>query len=618
MSKHRVLLSGIVAVFLAAAPSEAQTLAQALDQESWTFSTLAESPWVGQGGVNHDGVDAAQAGSTNGTGSWLETTRSLASAGTIEFWWKVSGGRSIVFVVDGAAVAEKTGPSDWTKFSWVVLAGAHTFRWECGDPGATGDTGWVDQLAFTPSGTTYRTLSIAVLNEGGLGVSMTVAPPDANARAEGLTPLTLLFADGTSVEIEAAFSVNQGGQQTGFGGWSGCDSGVDRKCTVAMNSDRAVTAAYLPGPALLWHDRIGGAAIENDTGGGIALGPDGSVWAAGTVYDRGGRVGGVANAWLGRYSAGGTRLWETKFPGFGNDVAVATDGSVYLTGTMSRKLFVRKFSPEGEVLWTRTRNGEGKGVAVSPDGGSVYVTGAASGDVLTQKYSSAGDLVWTRTYNGSANRADEGRRVKVDANGGVFVVGAVRRSGKGQSAWIRKYSSAGAVLWTSAEDGTGAADDWASGLTLSGDRLYIAGSKMLAVAGQDALHRHHWMAAYSADGGKIWSFERSCDPTGPWNFETISVAASPLGTVDFAGREYFGRGEMSIIYFRLRQDGSPVDSTTESFYFPQLDQGKIVGLVAGEDALYMVGSGFSNNLSAAYAKFDIFVGKIDAKPPSAP
>jgi hypothetical protein len=616
MPKCRFLLSAIVAVFLAAAPAAAQTLEQALDQESWTFTTLTESPWFGQAGETHDGIDAAQADSTDGTGSWMETTRSLGSAGTIEFWWKVSGGRSLIFMLDGVAVAEKAGPSDWEKFSWVVLAGDHTFHWECGDPGTTGETAWVDQVAFTPSGTTYRTLSIATTDDAvvGPGASMAVVPADANARTAGQAPLTLLYGNGTSVEIEAAF---QGKKLTGFGEWLGCDSVDGRKCTITMNADRAVTARYLPSPDLLWSDRIGGTALSDDSGGGIARGPDGKVWAAGTIYNRGGRAGGVANAWLGKYEENGTRLWETTFPGQGNDVAVAPDGSVYMTGIISRKLFVRKYSPDGAVLWTRTRSGEGKGVAVSPDGGGIYVTGTAAGDVLLQKYSSAGDLVWTRTYNGSANRADEGRRVAIAADGSVYVVGAVRRVGKGQSAWVRKYSPAGAVLWTAAEDGAGASDDWANGLTLSGDRVYVVGSIVLAVAGQDALPRNHWMAAYSEEGSQIWSFGRSCDPTGVWKFETLGVAVSPLGTIDFVGHEYSGIESASILY-RLHQDGSPVDSTIRSFSFPNLDLGKITGVVAGEDGLFIIGSGFSNHLVVPPVHDDIFVGKYNAVDTPAP
>jgi len=605
MWKYRALLPVLAAMFFIAAPSKAQTIADSLDQSGWTFTTGA-APWAGQVVTTHDGVDAARAGSPDADGAvcWMETTQSLASAGTVEFWWKVSGARPLVFLVDGNAVATITGSVDWVLFSWVVLAGEHTFRWEYGDgsAGLAGDAGLVDEVSFASG--TFWTLSVASSGDvvGVAGAPVTVVPDDANARAGGQTPLTMIYADGVRVEITAA-SFGQG--SVGFGGWFGCDSVDGVKCTVTLTSDRAVTLWYLPIPELHWVDKIGGTLPVDDVGGGIARGPDGNVWATGTLYNRGGRAGGVANAWLGRYSADGTRLWEATFPGQGADVAVTTDGSVYMTGTMSRKLFVRKFSPDGAVLWTQMRPGEGKGVAVSPDGGSVYVTGAAAGDVLLQKYSSAGDLTWTRTYNGSANRADEGRRVAVAADGGVFVVGAVRRTGKGQSAWLRKYSPAGAVLWTAVEDGSRAFDDWAGALTLSGGRLYVAGAKVLSG------HSFHWMAAYSEAGSRIWSYERSCDPTGPWAFESVGVAVSPLGTLDYFGHEFLGDQRYPVL-FRLNLDGIPVDQS--SMELP-LGDGAAAGIITGEDGCYIVGRGFGNGPSV---RSDIFVGKYREVAPSAP
>jgi ABC-type phosphate transport system substrate-binding protein len=84
-----------------------------------------------------------------------------------------------------------------------------------------------------------------------------------------------------------------------------------------------------------------------------------------------------------------------------NGAAVASDGSSYLTGFTNsfvqsgQQAFLTKFAADGSLSWERTFQGpeqfttdEGKGVAVAADG-SVYVTGQTVGAEVTCSCSSS-------------------------------------------------------------------------------------------------------------------------------------------------------------------------------------------------------------------------------------
>src|SRR5687768_1611407 len=138
-----------------------------------------------------------------------------------------------------------------------------------------------------------------------------------------------------------------------------------------------------------------------------------------------------------------TLLTETTWGGTASDatdaVAVASDGSSYLVGftesfDFEPKLFTVKFNADGSLAWQRTWNApqqfvrdEGRDVAVAPDG-SVYVTGLTLVDgnrALVLKYGPDGTLIWQRVFGGNAH----GDGVTVGADGSVYVTGALRYSG---------------------------------------------------------------------------------------------------------------------------------------------------------------------------------------------
>lgn len=159
----------------------------------------------------------------------------------------------------------------------------------------------------------------------------------------------------------------------------------------------------------------------------------------------------------------GTEMWERSINGTLNSADFDSAGNIYVAGfekkvimgTQFKDLVVNKYRPDGSLLWSRNYGVYGgadaaNGMAVASDG-SVYVTGyikASNGfsDMLVVKYSSEGALLWQASYNGPGNKNDYGVRVKLDADGNAYVSG-VADAPESTSLFLRKYSANGSFLW---------------------------------------------------------------------------------------------------------------------------------------------------------------------------
>jgi len=172
---------------------------------------------------------------------------------------------------------------------------------------------------------------------------------------------------------------------------------------------------YRPNGAVAWTRTFGSAAYDR---------------AASVAVDRKGRI----------IVAGST---EGAFPGFvnkgHNDIAL------------------RKYRPNGSVIWTRqfgtTGDDESSGVAFDR-GGRSYLVGTTEGtlpgqptkvgsDAFVRKYRPNGSVVWTRQFG--TNQVDMANGGKIDPNGHLLVAGATAGTLPGQvskgqmDGYLRKY-----------------------------------------------------------------------------------------------------------------------------------------------------------------------------------
>lgn len=137
---------------------------------------------------------------------------------------------------------------------------------------------------------------------------------------------------------------------------------------------------------------------------GVALAPDGTIVVTGTTSVLFGPTG--QDVFLAAYSPEGDPLWFKKFLVDGNDsgggVAVASDGTILLTGTehgaaTNTRSFQAAYTPAGDQLWRQTfggGSGFGHRVAIDSKDNAVF-TGQNSSRQFAASFTPDGVRRWT-------------------------------------------------------------------------------------------------------------------------------------------------------------------------------------------------------------------------------
>ena len=118
--------------------------------------------------------------------------------------------------------------------------------------------------------------------------------------------------------------------------------------------------------------------------------------------------------------------------------------------------FIRKFSADGDVLWTRqygtALDDEAFAVAVD-DSGSVYMggmtrspAGTFAGNPFLQKYDSAGNLLWTQELD--TPTGDPLQSIALNGKGSVFISGWDMVGANNYRGYLTKLTEAGEFRWT--------------------------------------------------------------------------------------------------------------------------------------------------------------------------
>jgi uncharacterized delta-60 repeat protein len=304
-----------------------------------------------------------------------------------------------------------------------------------------------------------------------------------------------------------------------------------------------------------WTRTENGALNGEDVGFGVASDADGNVLATG--YEQ---VSGQGfDVWVRKYDPDGATLWTQTYGGVaaGDDAGegIATDarGDVLVAGyetvaDQGRDVWVRKYDPDGGVLWTATQNGAADGddwgLSIAVDApGNVLVAGAETVvgqglDIWARKYDADGNIVWTQRHDGAADGDDAGRGIATDPLGNVLVAGYETVPGEGASSWLTKYDADGATLWTRAYGGL----DAALGVACDGHgNVLVAGYQAVGGEGLDG-----WAEKYDPDGNALWTQRwdgAGGDDTG------YGIAADAEGNVLCAGA-VTAAGEYANVWVR--------------------------------------------------------------------
>ncbi len=289
--------------------------------------------------------------------------------------------------------------------------------------------------------------------------------------------------------------------------------------------------------------------------------------------------GNVEDAFLVKFSSSGTRIWGTYFGGSSQDLGQAVtcdiNGNVYIAGetksnlyiatsgawivslNASIDLFLAKFTPNGNLLWSTYHGGNGGGVQTDPanfharlisdNSGNVFLAGstncpagiASKGawnekigidgyqylltDIFLSKFSSSGSKIWGTYFGGEGQESDPS--IAIDKLGNIFLAGyttstedivsfnAHDTSYSGNSdVFISKFSNNGLLLWATYFGGTklerlgGISNDsigdvYLAGITSSDSEIATFDAWDQTLNGTEDC----FIAKFSSSGKKVWS-----------------------------------------------------------------------------------------------------------------
>jgi len=322
------------------------------------------------------------------------------------------------------------------------------------------------------------------------------------------------------------------------------------------------SGSHAAAPAHFWSRSAGGAA-GNEAVNGIAVVPVNSDVVITGYYNGTLNLGSgdlttpdnSTNGYVARYNNRGELKWVKSFGSINSDVgvnvAVDAPGNVFLVGTFSNSvnlggsdiygnggqdLFIAKFDPLGEHVWSYGFGGSGSEQApgIVLDGSSnVILAGVADGttnlgggpvptvsqDAFIVKYNSNG--AWQWNVFGAGAGAAVGYSVAVDGSGNIYGIGYFQTSvtfspnpaliADGTlDAYIVKYNSAGTLQWSQRRGGSGddilvdIASDASGNIVVSGaftGTTNFGGSNLVSNAGSYDIV----LAKYNASGVHQWS-----------------------------------------------------------------------------------------------------------------
>lgn len=170
-------------------------------------------------------------------------------------------------------------------------------------------------------------------------------------------------------------------------------------------------------------------------------------------------------------------------------VAGSTEGQMDATPLGMKDVFVRKVDSEGAIVWTKqfgSNNNDYVFSSTTDSAGNIYITGATTGnlegvgigdsDAFLRKYDPDGNVLWTKQF-GTVSE-DIAYSVVTDSLDNVIVAGTTRGNLETSmgflDGFIRKYNSDGDALWTR-QFGTGNFDTISSVIVGPDDSITAAG-----------------------------------------------------------------------------------------------------------------------------------------------
>lgn len=256
------------------------------------------------------------------------------------------------------------------------------------------------------------------------------------------------------------------------------------------------------------------------------------------------------------------------------DVAADAAGNSYLGGIFSSQVWFAKLDPMGMTLWEKKvlpsgagGNAAVNGIAVDPNGnvivcgglyGSMSLGGATfaattSVDMFVAKFSPTGDHLWSKAFgDGAGPDYQNCFAIATSQSGDIFLTGRVSgtasfdgqmAAGSAEDLFVAKLSSAGAVTWVKRAGDAVKQEGWGIAADPAGD-VFVAGVNAGAMnfgGGQSIATgpaEDGFVAKLAgADGSGLWARSLG-DAAGQGTFSqsAFAVAADTNGDAVVLGR----------------------------------------------------------------------------------
>lgn len=280
-----------------------------------------------------------------------------------------------------------------------------------------------------------------------------------------------------------------------------------------------LVAKYTDRGVLEWMQQIDGAANFHDCATALFVN-DTAVYVTGTISDT--SIWNSDIVTLKLDISDGSIIWQETFQASGNawdsgaDIIADDSGFVYVTGsgfndTYNKDYITLRYNSAGTLLWNHVYDYQGAhdvGVKLMYDGSRLYVLGACQTIADTTIYEAVtirvnqhnGAFVSSSASSGGTSNVDYVNDFTRDADGNLYVAGAIEVTSEGYNTYVAKLDSTLALQWEAIYNGPDDLDDVANNIKVnsSGD-VFITGYTTRTTS------RKNWVTIqYDNSGSQQW------------------------------------------------------------------------------------------------------------------